>query len=83
MASGLPVIASNFPAIAEIVKEANCGLLIDPVGDLSGTINTILLWWQNIATPQTLGENGRNAILSKLNWENNSLSLIELYRQLT
>ena len=30
MASGLPVIASNFPSIAEIVNEANCGLLIDP-----------------------------------------------------
>ncbi len=83
MASGLPVIASNFPSIAEIVKEANCGLLIDPVGDLTETINTILLWWQNKSTPQTLGENGRNAILSKFTWENNSLGLIELYRQLT
>ena len=83
MASGLPVIASNFPSIAKIVNEASCGLLIEPVSDLTETITTISLWWQNKTTPQTLGENGRTAILSKFNWENNSLGLIELYRELT
>ena len=83
MASGLPVIASNFPSIAEIVNDAECGLLIDPVGTLTETIDTIKFWWQNKTTPQTLGENGRNAILSKYNWENNSRGLLELYRELT
>jgi len=83
MSSGLPVIASNFPSIAEIINEANCGLLIDPVGDLTGTINTIQSWWQNKDTPQTLGENGRNAILTKFNWEHNIPALIDLYRELS
>jgi glycosyltransferase involved in cell wall biosynthesis len=82
MASGLPVIASNFPSIAEIVNDASCGLLIDPLGGLAEAINSIELWWQSKVIPQTLGENGRRAILSKYNWENYSNCLVELYQEL-
>jgi glycosyltransferase involved in cell wall biosynthesis len=83
MASGLPVIASNFPSIAAIVNDANCGLLVNPQSDLAEAIKTIEFWWQNKAVPQTLGENGRKAILSKYNWENQTNCLIELYRNLS
>jgi glycosyltransferase involved in cell wall biosynthesis len=82
MASGLPVIASNFPSIAEIVNDARCGLLIDPIGGLTEAINSIEHWWESKVIPQTLGENGRRAILSKYNWENYSNCLIELYQDL-
>jgi glycosyltransferase involved in cell wall biosynthesis len=82
MANGLPVIASNFPSIAQIVNEADCGLLVDPLADLSVVIDTIAQWWQNKAVPQVLGENGRQAVLLKYHWENQASRLIKLYQEL-
>jgi glycosyltransferase involved in cell wall biosynthesis len=82
MANGLPVIASNFPSIAQIVNNEHCGLLVDPSADLSDSINTIAQWWQNKATPQVLGENGRQAVLSKYHWENQASRLLKLYQEL-
>ncbi len=82
MANGLPVIASNFPAIAKIVNEANCGVLVDSAGEPSDTVNIIKSWWQNHNIPVELGENGRQAILSKYNWENQAGKLVDLYRSL-
>ncbi len=82
MANGLPVVASNFPSIAQIVNDTNCGLLVDPLADLSGTIDTIASWWMNKAVPQVLGENGRQAVLSKYHWENQASRLLKLYQTL-
>jgi glycosyltransferase involved in cell wall biosynthesis len=82
MANGLPVIASNFPSIAYVVTDAECGLLIDPLADLTATIDTIVQWWQDKAVPQRLGENGRQSILSKYHWENQAQRLEELYKEL-
>ena len=79
MASGLPVIASNFPAISHIVNDANCGLLIDPLADISSTVNSIKNWYENKSIPITLGENGRQVIISKYNWENQITPLINFY----
>jgi glycosyltransferase involved in cell wall biosynthesis len=82
MANGLPVVASNFPSVAQIVNNAECGVLIDPLADLSIAIETISQWWGNKAVPKVLGENGRQAILSKYNWENQANRLVELYKKL-
>jgi glycosyltransferase involved in cell wall biosynthesis len=83
MASGLPVIASNFPSIAQIVNDADCGLLIDPLADITPTINTIKNWYDNKTIPRLLGENGRQAVIAKYNWENQITSLVTLYHTLT
>ncbi len=82
MANGLPVVASNFPSIAIIVNAANCGLLVDPRADLSSTVDTIVGWWQNKSVPKVLGENGRQAVLSKYHWENQAIRLKKLYQEL-
>ncbi len=83
MANGLPVIASNFPATADLITSSNCGLLVDPQADKSATIDTIAQWWHTPASARILGENGRQAILSKYNWESQIIQLGELYRELT
>jgi len=82
MASGLPVVASNFPSIAQIVKQANCGIVVDPLADITPTANQIAGWYQNKAIPQAMGENGRQAVLSEYNWEHQIMGLISLYRSL-
>lgn len=83
MAAGLPVIASDFPMIREVVAKANCGALVDPQDALPSLVETIQTWWQNPSTPQSLGENGRKAILEKYNWEHLSLQLSQLYQGLS
>ncbi len=82
MANGLPVVASNFPSIAKIVKDADCGLLLDPLADISSTVDIIADWWHNPAVAQVLGENGRQAVLSKYHWENQASRLVTLYQEL-
>jgi glycosyltransferase involved in cell wall biosynthesis len=83
MASGLPVIASNFPAISHIVNDANCGLLVEPMADITSTVKNIKTWYENKTIPKILGENGRQAIISKYNWENQIASLIDFYNTLS
>jgi glycosyltransferase involved in cell wall biosynthesis len=82
MANGLPIIASNFASIAQIVNEVRCGLLVDPLADRSGIVKTIVMWWYNKSVPQELGENGRRAVLLKYYWENQANSLVNLYQEL-
>jgi glycosyltransferase involved in cell wall biosynthesis len=82
MANGLPVVASNFPSIAQIINEVDCGLLVDSMADLSSTVDTIARWWQNKALPRALGENGRQAVQSKYHWENQASRLVKLYQEI-
>jgi len=82
MASGLPVIASNFPAIRSIIDETNCGVVVDPLLQPSNIAEIINNWWIIPSIPRSLGENGRQAVLSKYNWENQSGRLSMLYQSL-
>lgn len=81
MACGLPVVASNFPEIRKIVKEAECGILVDPtnVDEIADAI-TYLLGHPEEA--KRMGENGRRAVEEKYNWEKMEERLLELYRGL-
>jgi glycosyltransferase involved in cell wall biosynthesis len=82
MASGLPVIASNFPSISLIINEENCGILVDPTSQPIEIARIIDEWWNNKTIPCLLGENGRQAVLSKYNWESQISKLLGLYKNL-
>jgi glycosyltransferase involved in cell wall biosynthesis len=82
MACGLPVVASNFPATSAIINEADCGILVDPTGDLTEPVQKIKSWWNDRSEPSRLGENGRHSILTKYNWENQIQRLLKLYQEL-
>jgi glycosyltransferase involved in cell wall biosynthesis len=82
MANGLPVIASNFPLITSVVNEAHCGVLVDPLSQPDEIARIIERWWNEPATPRLLGENGRQSVLSKYNWEILGKKLSDLYIQL-
>jgi glycosyltransferase involved in cell wall biosynthesis len=79
MACGLPVIASNFPAIASIVGAVRCGALVEPQSSTDGIVQTVCEWWSNPQTPRHLGENGRQAVLNQYNWETLVNRLDDLY----
>lgn len=81
MATGLPVIASNFPLWKEIIVGNECGLSVDPL-NVKEISNAIQWMVNNPEKASKMGENGKRAIKTKFNWETESKKLINLYEQL-
>jgi glycosyltransferase involved in cell wall biosynthesis len=82
MAAGLPVIASNFKLWNEIIQKHNCGIVVDPL-DVHAIAKAIKSLMENKEQAKIMGENGRNAVIAKYNWETESKKLIFLYNSLT
>jgi glycosyltransferase involved in cell wall biosynthesis len=81
MAAGLPVLASDFPPIRQVLQEADCGASVDPQ-QASAASKVIQNWWQDPQHPQQLGKNARQAVLDAYNWENLIERLDRLYQSL-
>jgi len=81
MGAGLPVIASNFPKWKELIESINCGLTVDPFDSkaLSDAITWLL---ENPGEAKKMGERGREAVMNWYNWENESVKLGLMYREL-
>jgi len=81
MAAGLPVIASNFPVLKEIVEENNCGICVDPLNPAQ-IAKAVAYMVTHENERIRMGENGRRAVMEKYNWENESKKLLGLYEDL-
>jgi glycosyltransferase involved in cell wall biosynthesis len=81
MAAGLPVLASDFPAVRQVVEQSDCGALLDPL-DAQAAAAALARWQSNAEIPARLGENGRRAVLDRYNWETLAETLADLYRSL-
>ena len=81
MACGKPVVASNFPEIARVVKEADCGILVDPT-DVDEIVDAILYLLEHPEEAKRMGENGRRAVEEKYSWDKMEEKLLELYGRL-
>ncbi len=81
MAAGLPVIASKEGESAEFVKEADAGILIDPLSpqEISDAVVKLVL---DPTVAWAMGARGKALIMEKYNWEMESKSLIRLYNSL-
>lgn len=81
MAAGLPVIASDFPLWREIVEDAACGLLVNPLDpkEIAAAIRWII---ENPDEAQAMGARGREAVLEKYNWAEEADELVRLYERL-
>ena len=80
MAAGIPVVASDFPLWREIIEEACCGLLVDPLNpnDIAVAIGWIL---DNPQEAAAMGRRGREAVELKYSWESESKILINFYKK--
>jgi len=78
MASGLPVIASDFPLWRNIIEDADCGVCVDQTNpiEIGEKINKLI---SNTSLLQKMGENGRKVVELKYNWQNEERKLIEFY----
>lgn len=79
MAAGVPVIASDFPVWREIVNDAKCGLLVDPLD--SASIAAGMRWMlDHPAEAEEMGKSGRAAVELRYNWGSEAARLVDFYR---
>lgn len=80
MAGELAVIAPEFAVeVAAIVRDAQCGLLIDP-SKPDSIAKAIDHLYDNPDQLQSLGRSGRAAVLSRYNWEAEAEKLLAMYK---
>jgi glycosyltransferase involved in cell wall biosynthesis len=78
MGSGLAVIASDFPEIGPVVRDANSGWLVDPKNPES--ISAAMV--EALSDPdlcRNRGESGREAVLARFHWGIAEKALLDLY----
>ncbi len=81
MAAGKPVVASDFGFIAQIVRDADCGLLV-PAADAEAHARALAHVLTHPDEARAMGERGRRAVLDRYSWEAESSRLLELYHDL-
>ena len=81
MATGIPVIASDFPLWRQIIDEFNCGILVDPLNpsDIAAAMDWVLA---NPKEAVEMGKRGQLAVEEKYNWEKESMKLLTLYSEI-
>ena len=81
MCAGIPVVASDFPLWRQIVGNAQCGLLVDPMKpEQIAEAVTYLLTHPREA--EQMGRRGRAAAERLFNWKTEETTLIRLYRSI-
>ncbi len=81
MGCGLAVIASDFPEIARVIEESNCGWLIDPTQPAAiAAALTMALRKPEEAIRRGLA--GREAAEKKYNWKIAETTLLKTYKRL-
>lgn len=81
LAAGLPVIASDFPLWREIVRDGDCGIVVDPTspGAVAAAVSRYATDPELVARHS---RNGRRLAVEELNWQREGETLVNLYREL-
>ncbi|HEU4864490.1 MAG TPA: glycosyltransferase, partial [Candidatus Limnocylindria bacterium] len=81
MAAGLPVVASDFPQVREVVVGAGCGVVVDTrrPAEIARGINALLA---DPESARAMGERGRRAVEERFNWATSARALLDVYRRL-
>jgi len=81
MSAGIPVIASDFDLWRNIVTDSECGLCVNPLDcqAIAAAIDHLITYPEEA---RRMGENGRQAVLSRYNWAREEIKLIAFYERL-
>jgi glycosyltransferase involved in cell wall biosynthesis len=81
MGASIPVIASDFFYIRDVVNSADCGVLVDPTSteEISAAMRYLL---NHPDEALKKGKNGRRAVEERYNWESEGRKLLRLYEEL-
>lgn len=81
MLAGIPLVASNFPLWEEIIKQYNCGILVDPQDKYAIAMGCKkLIEDSNLA--MKMGQLGQHVVQELLNWEVESKKLLNFYHNI-
>jgi glycosyltransferase involved in cell wall biosynthesis len=78
MEAGLPIVGPTFREIGEVVRETDCGILVDTT-DAEAVATALLELLEEPARRETLGERGRRALEHRYNWETEAEKLRDGY----
>lgn len=81
MMLGLPVIVGNARPWRDFVASHQCGLSVDSRSpeEIARAVETLL---KNPSLRRKMGENGRNAVRARYNWEREKQTLLDVYSDL-
>lgn len=82
MAFGLPVICSNLPNMARMVRDVNCGIVTD-ADDPQTIADALATLIRSPELAAQLGSHGREAFIKRYNWDAMEPSFLAVYEQLT
>jgi len=81
MASGLGVIASNFPLYKSFIEDNRCGICVNPL-DINEIREAIKYFINNKNEIKEMGARGKKMIKEKYCWEREEEKLFEIYEKL-
>jgi glycosyltransferase involved in cell wall biosynthesis len=81
MASGLPVVASDFPMWRDIIQGSGCGICVDPA-DPSAVAAALEYLADHPERRAEMGANARRAVVERYNWEVEADRLVQAYSEL-
>lgn len=81
LGAGLPVIISDTLQCSSIVKDNECGLVVDP-SDVQAIARAITFFIQNPAIAQAMGERGRRLVTERYQWKSEATKLTKLYAEI-
>ena len=81
MMMGKPVVVSDFPLWRQIVQDAECGFLVDPLNQ-EAVVQAVVQLLENSTLRQEMGARGRAAVIRKYNWDSQGRKLVEFYQEL-
>lgn len=81
MASGLPIVASNFPGWKKIIEGGGYGITVDPLNpkNITKGIEELI---KDSEKRRKMGEKGRKDFLEEYNWEREKKKLLRVYEKL-
>ncbi|WP_163580500.1 glycosyltransferase [Gracilibacillus saliphilus] len=81
MSAGLPIICSNFSRWKAFIDQHQCGITVDPENKQEW-IDAVEYLNNHPLEAETMGYNGRKAVLQELSWESQEKKLLAWYEQL-
>ena len=81
LASGVPVIVSDFPGQAELVREWECGVVI-PADDAQALACAVAHIYRNAGIRERMGRQGRQAIERAHSWSRRALDTSKVLQHL-
>jgi glycosyltransferase involved in cell wall biosynthesis len=81
LGAGLPVVISNTLQCCSIVRENDCGIVVDPADSdaISSAISRLV---ENPAVAQSMGNRGRRLVKEHFQWSSEASKLTRLYAEI-